>query len=140
MIRWTTPWLARTLRASTSSNKAPLNGSFSPWSSRSSWPFYTRWGIDQANLLRTRHARQIHKSAGLLQVWIAPGTGLATPLTRGIESFSPNSEATMVIIFGAFALLHSGLAYLRPLGTLCITSLNTVCWQLVAFSGNFRAY
>ena len=47
---------------------------------------------------------------------MAPGSGLAEPFTRNIEGLAHNSHLTMVAIFGVFALVHSGLAFLRPYG------------------------
>lgn len=51
------------------------------------------------------------------QVWVAPGGGLAEPFTRNIESLAHNSHLSMLAIFGVFALVHSGGAFLRPYGT-----------------------
>ena len=51
------------------------------------------------------------------QVWIAPQGGLAGPFAAGIESLLSSSEVVMVAIFAVFALVHSGLAFLRPYGT-----------------------
>lgn len=47
---------------------------------------------------------------------MAPGSGLAEPFTRNIESLAHNSHLSMLAIFGVFALVHSGGAYLRPYG------------------------
>lgn len=55
----------------------------------------------------------------MLQVWIAPGTGLATPFLKQLEAISSDSTALMIAIFAVFAVVHSGLAYLRPYGMLC---------------------
>ena len=51
-----------------------------------------------------------------LQVWIAPGTGLATNFLEQLGKLSQDSTAVMMAIFAVFALVHSGLAYLRPYG------------------------
>lgn len=51
-----------------------------------------------------------------LQVWIAPGLGIADDLLQQLQSLSSNSEVVMVSIFALFAVVHSGLAYLRPWG------------------------
>ncbi len=51
------------------------------------------------------------------QVWIAPGSGLADDFFAAIESVSVNPEVVMVAVFAVFALVHSGLAALRPQGT-----------------------
>ena len=50
------------------------------------------------------------------QVWIAPGTGLANGFLEQLEKLSQDSTAIMMAIFAVFALVHSGLAYLRPTG------------------------
>ena len=50
------------------------------------------------------------------QVWIAPGTGLANGFLEQLERLSQDSTAIMMAIFAVFALVHSGLAYLRPYG------------------------
>ena len=50
------------------------------------------------------------------QVWIAPGSGLADDFFAAIESVSANPEVVMVAVFAVFALVHSGLAALRPQG------------------------
>ena len=55
----------------------------------------------------------------LLQVWLAPGSGYANDFLDQLQRLSTDSTAAMLAIFGFFALLHSGLAYLRPQGTLC---------------------
>ena len=55
-------------------------------------------------------------SAGL-QVWIAPGMGVAEDFVNVLKDLSSNSEVVMVAIFAIFAVVHSGLAYLRPWGT-----------------------
>jgi len=49
-------------------------------------------------------------------VWIAPGTGVAEDFVNVLKDLSSNSEVVMVAIFAIFALIHSGLAYLRPWG------------------------
>ena len=50
--------------------------------------------------------------------WIAPGFGLGDDFIRAIESTlnSPSSETTMLGILVVFAIVHSGLAFLRPYG------------------------
>ena len=53
-----------------------------------------------------------------VQVWIAPGTGLAEDFVNSLKELSSNSEVVMVAIFAVFAFVHSGLAYLRPQGKL----------------------
>ena len=50
-----------------------------------------------------------------MQVFIAPG-GWADDILDQIKALSSNSEVVMVAIFGLFAVIHSGLAYLRPWG------------------------
>jgi len=52
------------------------------------------------------------------QVWIAPSTGVATAFLEQLEKISSDSTALMLAIFAVFALVHSGLAYLRPYGRL----------------------
>ena len=51
-----------------------------------------------------------------MQVWIAPSTGVATAFLEQLEKISSDSTALMLAIFAVFALVHSGLAYLRPYG------------------------
>jgi hypothetical protein len=52
-----------------------------------------------------------------LQVWIRPGGGLAEDYLAFLQSFTnDNTEATILLILGVFALFHSGLAGLRPQG------------------------
>ena len=53
----------------------------------------------------------------LPQVWIAPSTGVASAFLEQLEKISSDSTALMLAIFAVFALVHSGLAYLRPYGT-----------------------
>jgi zeta-carotene isomerase len=55
-----------------------------------------------------------------MQVWIAPGTGLANSFLEQLERLSQDSTAVMMAIFAVFALVHSGLAYLRPYGQLSL--------------------
>lgn len=53
----------------------------------------------------------------LPQVWIRPGGGLAEDYLALLKSFTnDNTEATILLILGVFALFHSGLAGLRPQG------------------------
>eukprot|EP00798_Chlamydomonas_sp_ICE-L_P014727 gene14727-20771_t len=55
--------------------------------------------------------------AALYEVWIAPGSGLASDYVTGVESFTQNNpDATIIAILAVFALAHSGLAALRPAG------------------------
>lgn len=56
----------------------------------------------------------------LPQVWIAPSTGVASAFLEQLEKISSDSTALMLAIFAVFALVHSGLAYLRPYGLYCI--------------------
>ena len=51
-----------------------------------------------------------------MQLWIAPSTGVATAFLEQLEKISSDSTALMLAIFAVFALVHSGLAYLRPYG------------------------
>ena len=52
-----------------------------------------------------------------LQVWIQPGTGLGDDFVAQVEAFSNGSpEVAMLLILGVFAVVHSGLAGLRPYG------------------------
>jgi zeta-carotene isomerase len=51
-----------------------------------------------------------------MQLWIAPSTGVATLFLEQLEKISTDSTALMLAIFAVFALVHSGLAYLRPYG------------------------
>lgn len=51
------------------------------------------------------------------QVWIQPGFGLADDYLAALEGLSNNNpEATIILILGIFAVVHSGLAGLRPYG------------------------
>ena len=71
-------------------------------------------------------------------MWIAPGSGLADDFFAAIESVSANPEVVMVAVFAVFALVHSGLAALRPQGNNCSKSalildtrrmvLHPLCW------------
>lgn len=57
-------------------------------------------------------------------MWIRPGGGLAEDYLALLESFTDkNTEATILLILGVFALFHSGLAGLRPQGKLIATEL-----------------
>ena len=66
----------------------------------------------------------------VLQVWIAPGTGLGNDFVAAVDSLSPTSEVAMLLILVVFALIHSGLAFLRPAGGLpcldCAPSLSVM--------------
>jgi zeta-carotene isomerase len=54
---------------------------------------------------------------GLLYVvWIDPSHGLGSSFTGAISSVAPNSEVAILEILFVFAVVHSGLAYLRPYG------------------------
>lgn len=76
----------------------------------------------------------------LLQVWIRPGGGLAEDYLAILQSFTnDNTEATILLILGVFALFHSGLAGLRPQGA-CNSRLHgfatlLVCSFAVVFAG-----
>lgn len=53
----------------------------------------------------------------MYMVWIRPGGGLAEDYLALLKSFTnDNTEATILLILGVFALFHSGLAGLRPQG------------------------
>ncbi len=67
----------------------------------------------------TREAWRRH-ALTCMQVWIAPGTGLANSFLEQLERLSQDSTAVMMAIFAVFALVHSGLAYLRPYGQLSL--------------------
>ncbi|KAK9842058.1 hypothetical protein WJX81_006532 [Elliptochloris bilobata] len=49
-------------------------------------------------------------------VWLAPGSGYANDFLDQLQRLSRDSTVVMLAIFGIFALVHSGLAYLRPYG------------------------
>eukprot|EP00879_Flechtneria_rotunda_P002691 GHRR01002897.1.p1 GENE.GHRR01002897.1~~GHRR01002897.1.p1 ORF type:complete len:366 (+),score=54.74 GHRR01002897.1:444-1541(+) len=50
-------------------------------------------------------------------VWIRPGGGLAEEYLHALESFTNNNtEATILLVLGIFAMFHSGLAGVRPTG------------------------
>lgn len=54
---------------------------------------------------------------GLYVVWVQPGAGLADDYVKAISSFSDNNtEVTMTLILGIFAVAHSALAGLRSRG------------------------
>ena len=54
---------------------------------------------------------------GLLYVvWIDPSNGLGSTFTGAISAVAPNSEVAILEILFVFAVVHSGLAYLRPYG------------------------
>lgn len=56
---------------------------------------------------------------GLYVVWIQPGFGLADDFIAALEGAAGgNSEATIAMMLLVFAVAHSGLAGLRPYGTL----------------------
>lgn len=63
-----------------------------------------------------------------LQVWIAPGSGLGDDFVESIESLFSNSEFTILAILAIFALVHSGLAYLRPYGEHVMVSHTNICF------------
>lgn len=50
------------------------------------------------------------------QVWIQPGAGLADDFVALTESLTSSSEVTILLILAIFAVAHSGLAGLRPVG------------------------
>lgn len=57
-------------------------------------------------------------SALIYVTWIAPGIGVGEDFVEYLESFAnASSEMTMLGILAVFAVVHSGLAYLRPYGT-----------------------
>jgi len=57
-------------------------------------------------------------SALLFAVWVAPGgLGLGQEFISTLSTLaSDNSSITIILILAVFALIHSGLAYLRPYG------------------------
>ncbi|CAM9661079.1 unnamed protein product, partial [Phaeothamnion confervicola] len=55
--------------------------------------------------------------AALYVLWIDPTTGFGDDFVRALESVSGgDSQVTIVLLMGIFAVCHSGLASLRPLG------------------------
>lgn len=52
----------------------------------------------------------------LYAVWIAPGLGVGEDFVAALQDATSSSEATMLAILFIFAVVHSGLAYLRPFG------------------------
>ena len=58
----------------------------------------------------------------LLQAWIDPDTGVANNFLDSLKAISSNPEVVMLLILAIFAASHSGLAYLRPWGTLCTSA------------------
>ena len=58
-----------------------------------------------------------HEPSHNMQVWLAPGSGLADDFFDVIKSVSANPEFVMVAVFAVFAIVHSGLAAVRPQGT-----------------------
>lgn len=59
-------------------------------------------------------------------MWIAPGSGLANNFLEQLQNISTDSTGLMLAIFAVFALVHSGLAYLRPYGMPTSNYLTTV--------------
>ena len=49
-------------------------------------------------------------------MWLAPDTGYANAFLEQLQRLSTDSTVVMLAIFAVFALVHSGLAYLRPYG------------------------
>lgn len=50
-------------------------------------------------------------------MWIAPGLGLGDDFVASLKGLTAeDSSATMIAILVVFALVHSGLAFLRPYG------------------------
>lgn len=56
-------------------------------------------------------------SALVYFAWVAPGVGVGGDFVAAIEGAASSSEATMVGILLVFAVVHSGMAFLRPYGT-----------------------
>lgn len=54
--------------------------------------------------------------SALYAAWISPDSGFANNYVRLTESWSANPEVVVVSQLAIFALFHSGLAYLRPVG------------------------
>lgn len=52
------------------------------------------------------------------QVWVAPGIGFADDYLHVFQGIFTDSHVVMAAIFILFAVLHSGMAYLRPYGEL----------------------
>ena len=71
---------------------------------------------------------------GLLYVvWIDPSHGLGSSFTGAINAIAPNSEVAILEILFVFAVVHSGLAYLRPYGEDLIGArAYRVCFALVS--------
>lgn len=57
-------------------------------------------------------------------MWLAPGSGYVNDFLEQLQRLSTDSTVVMLAIFGVFALLHSGLAYLRPQGALSAAALD----------------
>ena len=72
----------------------------------------------------------------LPQVWIAPSTGVASAFLEQLEKISSDSTALMLAIFAVFALVHSGLAYLRPYGLYCICTYVKALGMLLIHAGS----
>ena len=51
------------------------------------------------------------------QTWLAPGTGLADDFFFALKGISSDPSIVMLAAFAIFAVVHSGLAALRPQGT-----------------------
>eukprot|EP01026_Neomeris_dumetosa_P053418 TRINITY_DN4769_c0_g1_i4.p1 TRINITY_DN4769_c0_g1~~TRINITY_DN4769_c0_g1_i4.p1 ORF type:complete len:348 (-),score=20.65 TRINITY_DN4769_c0_g1_i4:145-1188(-) len=49
-------------------------------------------------------------------VWMSPQIGVADDFLGILQNISGNSQVVMIEILAVFALIHSGLAYLRPQG------------------------
>jgi hypothetical protein len=73
--------------------------------------------MDSSYATSHHHVLSQHPTNTSLQVWIRPGGGLAEDYLAFLQSFTnDNTEATILLILGVFALFHSGLAGLRPQG------------------------
>lgn len=59
-----------------------------------------------------------YSSSEVDQVWVAPGIGFADDYLHAFQGAFTDSHVVMAAIFILFAVIHSGMAYLRPYGEL----------------------
>lgn len=93
-----------------------------------------RPGYTERSPAQPSHPCPRKRARPALQVWIAPGMGVGEDFVSSLEQLAnSNSELTMLAILAVFAVVHSGLAYLRPYGErtsgclLCCICLFLVC-------------
>ena len=112
--------LEKTQLRLTPANRMQPSGRSSQLNWLSSWPFSMRSDTASLSILANHNAlRAVWVEAHDWmdeQIWIAPGLGVADDVVAQLQQLSSNSEVVMVAIFAIFAVVHSGLAFLRPWG------------------------